>query len=281
MSMYPIRSVFLFVALILIPLQSLGWNPKEDCPEIPEDPVQAQIVAGNLFSEAEADYQASQPLKALKGFLCSHRIMPHENTLFNIVQISKLADHQATSVEILKDFISNVEAKHKTAPIEEIIAELEGREVEGEATGTEETKTTETEAQPPQPESTDGDSSDVAGGASEDAEQNPHSKEWMKVTGLSLVGVGAVALVAGSVFQLMAGKSQQKAEDTLSFNTFEDEEKRMQRFQTLAVVGFVSGGVLVGSGMVLWMLGRKSERLQSARMMLVPSFQGVVLTGRF
>ncbi len=273
------RSVLLSVALILIPLQTLAWNPKDECPEIPEDPVKAQIVAGNLFSEAEADYQASQPLKALKGFLCSHRIMPHENTLFNIVQISKLADHQSISIEILKDFVRNVEAKHKTAPIEEIIAELEGRTVAGETTDTDESQKEDGHVQSTQSESTPEGSSETTG-QTEPTEQT-HSREWMKVTGLSLVGVGALTLVAGSVFQLMAGKSQQDAEDTMNYSTFEDKKQRMERFQTLAVVGFVSSGVLVGSGMVLWMLGRKSERLQSSRLLLVPSIQGVVLTGRF
>jgi len=273
------RSVLLSVALILIPLQTLAWNPKVECPEIPEDPVKAQIVAGNLFSEAEADYQASQPLKALKGFLCSHRIMPHENTLFNIVQISKLADHQSTSIEILKDFVRHVEAKHKTAPIEEIIAELEGRSVKGETTDTDESPKEDGNMQS---EPTRADSSETTGQTEPamPAEQT-HSREWMKVTGLSLVSVGALTLVAGSVFQLMAGKSQQAAEDTMYYNTFKDKKQRMERFQTLAVVGFVSGGVLVGSGMVLWILGRKSERLQSSRLLLVPSIQGVVLTGRF
>jgi hypothetical protein len=273
------RSVLLSVALILIPLQTLAWNPKVECPEIPEDPVKAQIVAGNLFSEAEADYQASQPLKALKGFLCSHRIMPHENTLFNIVQISKLADHQSISIEILKDFVRHVEAKHKTAPIEEIIAELEGRTVAGETTDTGESQKEDGHVQSTQSESTPEGSSETTG-QTEPTEQT-HSREWMKVTGLSLVGVGALTLVAGSVFQLMAGKSQQDAEDTMNYSTFEDKKQRMERFQTLAVVGFVSSGVLVGSGMVLWMLGRKSERLQSSRLLLVPSIQGVVLTGRF
>jgi hypothetical protein len=273
------RSVLLSVALILIPLQTLAWNPKDECPEIPEDPVKAQIFAGNLFSEAEADYQASQPVKALKGFLCSHRIMPHENTLFNIVQISKLADHQSISIEILKDFVRHVEAKHKTAPIEEIIAELEGRTVEGETTDTDESQKEDDRAQSTQSESTPEGSSETTG-QTEPTEQT-HSREWMKVTGLSLVGVGALTLVAGSVFQLMAGKSQQDAEDTMNYSTFKDKKQRMERFQTLAVVGFVSSGVLVGSGMVLWMLGRKSERLQSSRLLLVPSIQGVVLTGRF
>lgn len=276
------RSVLLSVALILIPLKTLAWNPKDECPEIPEDPVKAQIVAGNLFSEAEADYQASQPLKALKGFLCSHRIMPHENTLFNIVQISKLADHQDTSIQILKDFVRHVEAKHKTAPIEEIIAELEGRSIEGEAADTDASQTGDDNAQSTQPEPNSANSSETTGQTDPvmPAEQT-HSKEWMRITGLSLIGVGAVTLVAGSVFQLMAGKSQQDAEDSLYYNTFKDEKQRMERFQTLAVIGFVSTGVLVGSGMVLWMLGRKSERLQSSQLLLVPSVQGVVLTGRF
>ncbi|MBN2718640.1 MAG: hypothetical protein JXX14_22535 [Deltaproteobacteria bacterium] len=293
-------SVFLFL-LFLMPLQALGWNPTTACPKTPDDQVKAQMTAGNLFAEAEADYSASKPLKALKGFLCSHRIMPHENTIFNIVQIAKLAEQREASIRLLKDFVAHVEGEHITQPIKEIISDLENGDsaLASDAAETEndlqndqgadagETENQETPTKPEGPvpsdaQHTDDGATDGDNFASQmKMEKAAARKRKLKIAGITLMAVGGSALIAGGTFQFLAGRSQQKASDTDSFSIFENQQDKMGKYQTGAIIGYISGGLILGTGGVLTLLSRKTEVLQTSKLTISPSYRGLFLSGRF
>ena len=74
------------------------------------------MTAGRLFADAESNYQQSRPIEALKGFLCSHDIIQHENTLFNIAQIAKITEFQGTALAILNGYVTHTAGANKTGP---------------------------------------------------------------------------------------------------------------------------------------------------------------------
>ena len=281
----------------LIPIQVFGWNPKKACPKTPSDPVKAQMTAGTLFSEAESHYQATRPMKALKGFLCSHRIMPHENTVFNIVQIAKLAEHRKASIQILRDFVKHVKGEHITQPIEEIIDELENGDPDREISAVDdhpgsddetnlqvETSAQSTEEFPEEP--VNDDAVNGAEGRTEpllqtNRQTDENRDRKLKVTGIVMMSVGAGALLAGGTFQFLAARSQQKAADTDNYTVFTKNEDKMNSFQLGATIGYISGGVIFSTGLVLALLAKKRERIDGVQLSISPGYRAIVLGGRF
>jgi hypothetical protein len=269
------RMIISTFILSLASVEVEAWNPGADCPAVPEDPVQAHISAGRLFNEAEQQYHSSRPIEALEGFLCSFRIIQHENTLFNIAQIAKLSKHRTAALALLRDFVSKTRGRVKVEPIEDLIAELEQKAVPHEAPETPEAAEAEPtaeviEAQP-----------QTASSTPSEAPTQPENRTGLSTSGWVLLAAGGAAAVAGGVLQGLAGSAQQQAEESNTYPDFQDAKRRMTGFQTGAYVGFATGGALMGVGLSLLVASKKKGNAEETKVSIGAIPMGVELGGTF
>lgn len=256
-----------------------AFQPKKTCPRLPKDPVKAQILAGQLFSVAEQKYANSHPIEALEGFLCSHHIIQHENTLFNIAQIAKISQVKERALQVLKDYVSSVKRVTKTVPIQDIIDELESDE-ENKETDAVSAAAPKAEEEPT-PELV---SLTAVFGEDENEESvsEERSIDVKKIISFVLIGTGGAALIAGGVMQGLAGRSQTLAQETDQYSIYRSESDRMSLFQKFAIAGFANGGVLLGAGLVLLIISNRYERDDNtSSFSLGAGPRGIVFSGRF
>lgn len=267
--MYRIAPIPMMV--LLFSGAALAWNPNEECPTPPEDSHRAQITAGELFNKADQAYAAGRPLDALESFLCAHHVVQHENTLFNIAQISKINEIRAEALEILKAYVQHTTGANRVDPIQDIIHELEEQLMaEGALSPAE---------GPLEPDT----AGPEASAAENVPEQSGRSKRKpLKIAGISLLGVGGAGLVVGAILQGLAGGAQSSAEESTTYPDFKSERDRMKGLQAGALAGFIAGGVLAGTGLALVLIGNKgSEKPIAAKVHVAPTPNGLRIEGRF
>jgi hypothetical protein len=113
----------------------------------------------------------------------------------------------------------------------------------------------------------------------------------MQIAGLAVAGVGAVGVIVGSVFGLMAiGANDESLEPqncrTETFCTEEGIELRedAESHATVSSVGFVAGGLLLAGGLVIYLVA-PSGGADRATLRLAPRVgayeQGLSLQGSF
>ena len=96
------------------------------------------------------------------------------------------------------------------------------------------------------------------------------------------MGTGGAALIVGGVMQGLSGSAQNRAEQTNRFSVFESESDKMALFQNVAIAGFAAGGLLLGTGLTLFMISKRTEREEeSAVVTVTPSPTGLIIGGRF
>jgi hypothetical protein len=269
-----IVSLTVVLAILTVGLNAAAFQPETECPKLPDDPVKAQILAGELFTKAEQKYLTSKPIEALKGFLCSHHVIQHENTLFNIAQIAKVSKLKDAALEMLKDYVENVKRSTKTDPIRDIIAELKSDDGD-------------VETAQPTPETTA--PSRPAADTPVETEPKPSSDDTAGTNGARiaswiLMGTGGGCLIAGAVMQGVSGGAQTRAEETNQYSVFQKERDKMHLAQRVAIAGFASGGVLLGVGLALFVVSGTRERESKTRLSTLNVFMspdGLFIQGRF
>ncbi|MDJ0762952.1 MAG: hypothetical protein QNJ97_08190 [Myxococcota bacterium] len=279
-----IRKIWMVCLIVILPLPALAENQAHACPERPEDETEAQALAGDLFAKGEQQYQAGQMDEALQSFLCSLSVIEHENTVFNIAQVARLSSDKAGALASLKRYRSGAVGTSTIEDIDEIIAELE--KALQHAT-TEQIKHAEAHQPGPNLEAsqTDDPSDNEMGGKqaiAPSSDTKKSRKNKTKVIGWVLIGTGAAGLVTGSVLQGLAGAKKQNAQEVATYEQFLKEEDKMSAFQKGAYVGFIAGGVLAGTGIVLTLVSNGKEApAANIALSLVPAPAGLVLEGRF
>lgn len=87
----------------------------------------------------------------------------------------------------------------------------------------------------------------------------------MKIAGLAITGVGAAGLVVGAVFGGLALGSKSSASSNCSGDLLHcnaqgiDDLNGARTFATVSTIGFIAGGVLLASGLVLFFAAPKKE----------------------
>jgi hypothetical protein len=260
--------------------EASGWSAKQECAALPKDPVKAQMLAGQLFADAEAKYRESAPIEALKGFLCSFQIIQHENTLFNIGQIAKLSSNREEALVLLRDFVANTSGSTKVDPIRELIAELEGQ-ISNDTTGKDTVPNSKDKSQPISPVASEEDGNKLQSAPATKPSSSSDSKsKALKIAGWAVFGVGAAAAVGGGVLQGLAGSAQQQASSAEYYSDFSQAEDRMNIFQTSAIASFAVGGTFLASGLILVLMSKKKSKKEQA-VLLLPGTYGLSITGRF
>jgi hypothetical protein len=248
--------LFTMFSSLFFASSAIAFDPTTSCPKLPDDPIKAQIMAGELFAKAENEYQQSHPITALEGFLCSHHIIQHENTLFNIAQIAKVSNLKQQALDILKDYVQNAKGRNKVEPINDIIAELSSDRDRTESNGVPDTPTENEERTLVANETDDA--------PAPEANRSTGKSKGLKLAAFSLMGAGGAALICGAVFQGLAAGAQNRAEETDSYSVFQNEEDKMAGFQIGAIVGLVAGGILLGSGAAIFVVTKRREHNETA-----------------
>ncbi len=250
------------------------WAKGDRCPEPPVDPQAAKKVAGQLFKRAEQDFRNQRPFEALRGFLCSLSIIEHENTMFNVAQIVQNTENKRASLELLQRYAADHPRSLMIGRIDELIDELRSAlqlddSPYTSSTHRERPEPIEQAAPPPNPLT------------AEPAVRAERKTNGMKVAGWILMGTGVGALAAGSIMQGAAGGAQEDAESATTYELFAREERRMRGLQAGALIGFIAGGVLAGSGLVLFLVSTDEGESSDVSMKVIPGPNGFLIKGRF
>ncbi len=83
---------------------------------------------------------------------------------------------------------------------------------------------------------------------------NPY-KLWGHVTFWSGLGIAAL----GGAFTGLAFSAKQKADDATTSKEISDAESEMNTYNTIAITSYITGGALMATGIVLWILSPGDE----------------------
>jgi hypothetical protein len=241
-----------------------------DCPERPTSADDARQVAGEWFAKGQTAVKDEDWKGALGAFLCSFRIVPHPAGLFNAAQAARSLGDVPVTRDLLERFLAQAPDSNLAPRAREQLAEL-GPAPEPEP-----------EIEPePEPETEPEPEPEAEPGPEPIPEPEAESGPNLSVLGYVGLGLGGAGLVAGAVLQGMAGAAQGRGEETSDYGTFSDEQDRMEGLQTGAIVAFVAGGVLAGTGIALILVDRNRDGDEPVSVSLRPLPGGLALGGTF
>lgn len=240
-----------------------------NCPQKPVDEESTVALASTWFEKGTNHVEDKEYSEAVEAFSCSLRMVEHQATMFNAARAALLAKQYDVTIEIAEMIAAvakDAETKTEAADlIEEARAAIPAPEPEPEPEHVVE----------PEPEP-------VPTLKPKDAQAEPPAGEGpsaLRTTGIISVVVGGAGLVAGGVFQGLAGASKKTTGDTDDYSEYVEARDNIQKYQTGATVSFVAGGVLLGAGIVMVLLDGKQK--EHADVSLVPAPNGVVVGGTF
>lgn len=247
-----------------------------DCPEDPGDEAQAQAAAGQWFAKGEKLAKKGKHERALGAFLCAYALAPHPAPIFNAGQAAAAAGDDETALKMLRQYLQIAPAGPMAGLAREQVADLEAKlGVAPEPPAAVE----EQSSQPPPPEPVEQELP-WEQPAPEPEEPVDEGLGAVTITGAVLTAVGAAGVVAGTVLQLMAGKAVEDGQATEYYAEFEDQKRKVDAFQKGALAGFIAGGALLVTGVILIAVDGGGEA-PAAEVSLAPSPGGVLVTGTF
>jgi hypothetical protein len=292
------------VLIVAVPLMA-DAGPKVKCPAKPQNQVRARRMAKKFFNKGGRFATKGQYTRALDSFLCSLRMKGHENTVFNVAQVSKFVKNQKVVKERLERFLEKHPGHDSTVEVEELIASIDGTPYPPPSTQ----PASDAEAPPPGPVEEAGAGQEQTGedqevqdlfgvdaeqpptepaGPSEPAEpaDNPPVAEEgpppMRIAGYVLLGVGGAALITSVALQGATGVAKNEALDSINYSQFTSRKDKMSNLQTGATVCWIVTGALVGTGVVLLLVDSQSQESDGGvEVELEPGVAGFSLKGRF
>lgn len=113
-------------------------------------------------------------------------------------------------------------------------------------------------------------------------EREAPSGRALRITGLVVAGAGIAALAVGTGFALHARSLSDQLQQRDAWN--QDTYDAGRRADKIAITGFISGGVLIGAGAVLYWRGHASAN-DAKQSLVAPSVSahsvGLVLLGQW
>lgn len=240
------------VAALVGPLAAHG----DDCPDVPTESGQAKRLAGMWFAEGERLVREMKYEESLAGFLCSLKLAPHENTVFNIAQTFKLVDDREQAVWMLEDFVAENPSNSATGDIRELLGKIKGEEP---ADGSPLPAPGEDDEGPPGMEPTEEPEADPDEEGPPEDEAAEGEGIGMKTGGALLLGAAAVPLVVGVVLSGLSASAKKEAENATTYENFQGQEQAMKGRQAGAVVSFVIAGAASVAGIVMIAVGGDGE----------------------
>ena len=292
-----ITTLLLALASVLAAAPAASQDQPTACPEKPADQEIARNLAGSFFSSAERSFKEKRFDDALAKFVCSLRMMDHENTLFNVAHVALFAENKQAALALFRAYVADHPKGRTSREMRKMITQLES-----EAGSQEPASEAPREEAPPAPEPAEEEQAPTgaaapapepkAAGAPEAAEGGKPGgpmARYLKIGGWTGVGAGAAALVIGAVLQGVSAAARQDALDARDYGKFVDERDRSSSLQAGAIAGFVIGGVLGGAGafLLLWDFKPRAEGKSAPgtekglELSVVPGASGLLVKGRF
>jgi hypothetical protein len=292
-------AILSFAALTLVTTAAVAQEYSDDvCPAKPQAEKRAQRWAGRWFAKGELAAKETRFQEALDAFLCSLYLYPHQNTVFNVAQLTSLVEDKTAVTATIKTFREEHPGSDFDDELADLIASLEkaqGIEPPAEAAEppAEAAAGAPVEAPvvvapveaaaEPGPDAEAPPEMANAGGADEGTKGASRGKA-LRTTGWVAIGAAGATLVVGIILQAAAGAAQKDAEAATDYDAFRRNEDDMKSRQGGATAMFVMTGVFAGAGALMVALGRQKKETDSgsgAQVSISPAPAGVVLTGRF
>ena len=261
-----IKTILPLILGLLLAAPLAAQDTKSECPNRPAKPGRAKKMARKWFDKAAKLSKEARLEDSLDAFLCSQKMKGHENTVFNIAQISKLIENKRSTLKRLRQFREENPNVDSAAEIDKLISELEEELGEGRPEPVvDESLFGEDEPEP-------------------EPEEPERSKIDRRTISYTLLGSAGATLVISTALQGAAGVNKNKAADATEWNTFGDKRDKMKGYQTGALIGFIVTGALAGAGLYLLLTDDReaeSDDEDDVTLSLVPTPAGLVLEGRF
>lgn len=262
-----IKTILPLVVGLLMAAPLAAQDAKSECPKRPAKAGRAKNMARKWFDKGGKLSKEARLEDSLDAFLCSQKMRGHENTVFNIAQISKLIDDKRSTLKRLRQFREQNPNVDSAAEIDKLISELEDELGEGppEPVVDEESLFGEDEPEP-------------------EPEEPARSKLDRRTISYILLGSAGATLVISTALQAAAGVNKNKAADATEWNTFTDKRDKMKGYQVGALIGFITTGALAGVGLYLLLTDDReaeSDDEDEVTLSLVPTPAGLVLKGSF
>jgi hypothetical protein len=253
---------------------AMGEEKKDACPERPADKAIARDLAGDYFVSAERSFKKELFDDALAKFLCSLRLVEHENTVFNIAHVTNFVTDKEAALHLFYAYVEDYPDGEITEEINEIIIELE------EMLG----KDGSVRQYPPSDSASGMEDASGEKAASDVAKEGIKMSRVVDIATWTGFGVGGASLIVAVILQGVSASAKKQAENATTYNDFVDAKEKHDSLQTGAIVMFVSAGIFgaAGAALMLWDKGLlEGKKKNEVTLSLVPLPSGVVLEGRF
>lgn len=242
----------------------------DTCPPKPIDEESAIALANTWFEKGQKHVASQEYGDAVDAFACSLRMVEHPDTLYNAFKAAILAEKPDAAIE-MGTMILEVSTDDQ--------AKTEAREFLAAAQRARQEKEQEKESETTVPVNADRDvtAADDTGIKEPPRLDKNRSTVWKTAVVSSVVG--GAGLIVGGVLQGLAGAAQRTTGETHDFAEYVDAKRDIDVFQKGALVSFVSGGVFLAAGMILFLIDGKSRDEPS--LSFVPDGNGFSLRGTF
>jgi hypothetical protein len=262
----------IFAILTLVSAAVCAEEYSDDvCPKKPPADKRAQRWAGRWFTKGEHAAKQAKFQEALDAFLCSLHLSPHQNTVFNVAQLTNLVEDKAAATESIKKFREEHRASEFDDELSDLMVSLQKSQgiapVEEPAVGP-----PPPSAAPP-PESSSG-----------EADGATPKVNALRGAGYSAITVAGATLVIGFILQGMAGAAKKDAEGASTIDGFQEGEDNRKGRQAGAVVMYVTTAALAGAGILMVVLGRPEDEAggdDGAHVEVTAGPGGAAISGRF
>jgi tetratricopeptide (TPR) repeat protein len=224
------------------------------------------------YERGMTHYQLGEFTAAVEEFKAAYALSQAPGLLFNLAQASRLAKQYERAVYFYRTFLRVQPDAPNRADVEQRIAELEPLAQAQEQRKLDEEKAKQQQASNPSASTTT---------TTVTTQPNPNRGRALKVTGLVVGAVGVAALAVGAglgvaVLDVQSQLNSLRANMGMWSQAQSDTYDRGQREATAATAMYVAGGVAVGTGIILYVIGRRQQR---ARYAVAPTPGGALAVG--
>ena len=249
------------------------------CPKMIPAGKRARKLAGKWFVKGEQATNEARFQEALDDFLCSLHIYPHQNTVFNVAQLTNLVRDKALATASLKKFREEHPTSEFDDELSDLIISLENSQGIAQPEK-------EVEEAPPEPAPRAELQQEIAIAAPSAKTENKLKSKVLRISGFVAIASASATIAVGIVLQALAGEAKKNAESSTNYDMFRQYEDDRKSRQNGATAMYVVTGVLAGAGTALVIFGRekketKGESQFGAALNAAPGSVGMTVTGRF
>lgn len=284
-------------ATLVLAVPAAAIDPAPAVADSKSDKAKKKKQAKAYVDAGLAAYESGDYDSAVDFYQKAYEVLPHPVLLFNIAQAHRLGGRTAEALESYRRYLAAdakgphaSEAKGFVKELEPIVARQAEELRKAEQLAAEEKARREEEAKPPpDPEPGPDPGPEPVKLPPPEEEEEPSSSggdgmSGMRIAGIATGGVGLVGIGAGVFFGMKAGKLSDELSETGAYYDV-DKIAEGEAAERNMFIAYGVGGVLVATGVVLFVLGGGGEEASEEEVSLTPVFTGdragLVFGGRF